>query len=275
MGHFIIYKRKDYNSTWSIHVYNEKQEKVAVIYDVIKHFADYKKNRMLILKNNCEILIYDNNFNLLNSMTMDLDNYMDVNDGIITYSKGKNIIYYDYINQVVIDEFPMTTNRFNNYMFSEGLYSFNDNNGLLGYKNLDREVIIEPKYNETYPFLNNVARVIYQDKEGFIDRLGNFIEKNDCFEEMSDNSIREKSNMNHTEFFWRNYYDFLWHGTYTRDSIARVSFADGKYEIRDFANRLRGYIDTIDNYKVLNDTLIKDIDIHNKGKVKKRGNYEI
>ena len=170
----------------------------------------------------------------------------------------------------MIDELPISPRRGENYSYSEGLYTFKEN-GLMGYKNLDREVVIEPIYEEADPFLNNVARVLFNGTYGFIDRLGNFISYEDCYNEMRESAIEANKNIKHTEYFWRAYYDFLIPGNYTKDSIARVSFADGKYEIRDFANRLCGYITTIDNYTIDDDTRVKDIDFNNieKTKVKK------
>ena len=101
------------------------------------------------------------------------------NDGIIPlniYSgTDRYICYYDIINMRIIDAFTINVSSYAIFGYSEGLYNYKEKKGMMGYKNINGDVIIKPEFAEADPFLNGCALAfnLHTDK-GFIDYQGNF-----------------------------------------------------------------------------------------------------
>ncbi len=165
-----------------------KNSHIITIYDreftklidyVGQYDVDYKNEYILLqLYNENIVRVYDRNFKYINSFDqwiMKFPSY-EVNDGVISASNSERNLYFDYLNNKVVDsfEFKQRVSFYaNKFLYSEGLYNYIDKNGLMGYKDLEGNVVIEPKFSVSTPFFHNFACLLYRGEGYFLlDKYG-------------------------------------------------------------------------------------------------------
>lgn len=177
---FVLYPHEN---PLSYDIYNSDFEKMDSNVKYVN--ADYRKGYILVQhigENKTHVM--DGEYKQIGTITEEVINKFigkctlsskeavyNANDGVIAINTGERIVYYDYLNNSEIDSFRF----FNFYPFynpycaySDGLYNFIDKNGLHGYKDIDGNVIIPPKYGYSKLFLGNVAYVCDEKNNCFI-----------------------------------------------------------------------------------------------------------
>lgn len=92
----------------------------------------------------------------------------ELKDLRFVHGKGKTYTVTDfYGNEVFSGTSDMTP------MFCEGLAAYRDENGLMGYMDIDGNTVITPKYTYAEAFCNGSALVKTDDEEFYIDMDGN------------------------------------------------------------------------------------------------------
>ena len=240
--------------------------------------ADYRKYQFLIKKDDKpDINIYDKDFNFVKSIKLPFEyEYMIfANDGVLTLRCANDeIIYYDYINMKKIDSFKYSNILFQElvmqYVYSEGLYVYNDKKEYKGYKDLEGNIVIEPKYIYATPFVGNVAVVIKHQQKGIIDRTGNFIPMEEVYRKLyqKKKSFYETEAVNPNKIDIGDSLDYLW-SPYWGDkrSTLKPDYEEGKYKfVFDvFHNgQNKGHLITKIHYRINIDKPIVNIDFNSK-----------
>ena len=148
------------------------------------YLVDHKNKKIAILdKETQKLHILDENLNEIKTINRDellsapgivkekdrsmyLNDYDLFSEGIIPVRYGKKVIYYDVDNEKTIDVFDRVDTFPVNYGYKNGVYNYADNN-MMGYKNLDGEVVIEPIYEQAYPFFGKMAYVGTQSDDEY------------------------------------------------------------------------------------------------------------
>ena len=237
-------------------------------------FTDYRLELFVAYKTDRTVEIYNKDLKLVNKLDFKV-NYGDynitlVNDGIMTLysSNKKRIIYYDYINMREIDSFKYYGDAERYFAYSEGVYNCVDDNGHFCYKNLDREIVIDPIFYIARPFLGNTAvATVYDTAERvFVDRTGKCTPESKVLDEM----YQGKTMYYGTEDLG-NAYSYLEDRDKRRDLYYAGDFKIGKYHLMYHPSPIhwktnKGCIVTQDDYVASIDTPIVEINFEGKNK---------
>ncbi len=139
-----------------------KNNLILILDTIKKTFSLYNKDFKLLKELSASEIM---NFNI-NDIVISFDNINMFNEGIFSVlvkkQKENYICYYDIINMRKVDMFKIDLIS-SLYGYSEGLYPYCEyyqNRYLLGYKNIDGDIVLEPKYLRANPFINGCALVI-------------------------------------------------------------------------------------------------------------------
>ena len=219
--------------------------------------VDHTNKMILILDNDKNVFyLFDKNFNKIKEIKASeiLDDKISsnkkiyisdqqclFNDGIVSinviYRNERYIYYYDIINMKKITSFVASFADKSLYGYSEGLYNYRNNVGMMGYKDINGKVVIPPKFIQTNPFFNKCALVYDSNpNKGFIDYQGNM---NQC-----DDII------------------------YYEKEIVEKNISNYQYEIFDTKSFNRYVIKANNTYIIDSDEKIVDIRIKEKAKNK-------
>ena len=216
-------------------------------------------NKLLLVsyRNRNAVDVFDSNYNLVK--TIDFSHLSDrlilysAHDGIMLFRVGNVCTYYDYINMKEIDCF--TSNGRHNYSlfgYSEGLYNYVDSNtGLVGYKDLNHNIVIKPKFTDAGMFYDNSAYVEIGDNRGVSDRVGNFVPRDVIEKEVIQRRL---------EYYKKHYNQKSYRLCYERDMFLKSNPLCGKNVFLNTLYHIAGYLTKIDNYLVRDNTPIMDID---------------
>ena len=304
LGYYLRWYRESAKDYWTITITTPDFKIVKVLRDVADYRVDNIKKQLLVHDKANRVSIYDQNLDLVKTINLDYNCEMiEFNDGIISLRSDDNIMLCDNLSFDVIDSFKCGRMPTSLYAYSEGLYNYTDKNGLIGYKNLNKDIIIEPKYNVAGPFLDSIAkaRIINEQEktkkvevtdkngdiktidkkvkeeiitDGVINRTGLFTPLENLYKDIHDRKMEEIRKYRNDSSFWQYYY-FLCPGFYGNElPKLRTNFKDGRYEMWFSKwDEVVGYIHTNNNYIINLDTPIKDIDFDlEKGFVLERSN---
>ena len=255
-----------------ITIYNKEFKKLI---DMVRHYDVDYKNEYIILEvyDDPRIGVYDKNFNLINYFNRDITKIgkYSVNDGVIGVDTNRRVVYFDYLNNREIDTFkiPNGVNLSRTTLaYSEGLYNFVDENGYHGYKDLQGNVVIEPKLQMSSPFLNGVACLSHvygiSTDHCFLDKNGELYDFND-----RDKVSELENGLNLT--------DRLKYSTSIYDTTRwrfPLSFVQQAYQIKIWGDKV-GCLVSNDWYLIDNNTPICEMDFKNSEKDGQQKKYNL
>lgn len=295
LGYYLRWYRKTDKDCWTITITTPDFEIVRVLHDVVEYRVDNIKKQLIVCDKYYKVSIYDQNLDLVKTINMNYDfNLIEANDGVTSVKTDKDIMFCDTLTFDVIDSCKKSNEMGTSlHAYSEGLYNYVDKNGLVGYKNLNKDIVIEPKYLKAGPFLDNIAKAVIIEKQekiaderitdehgeikniskkvmadvkvnGVIDRTGKFTSLIDVYKEIYDKKMEEiekYKSSNRGRYNWDYYYFFDVCSYSTMIPSLKTNFKDGRYEVWHGGwDEVVGYIHTSNNYLVNIDTPIKDID---------------
>ena len=269
----LICQNDDDEPIEKIVIYNDKKIKKIEIEPFSYYFEDKKKRLLLTSSSlNSEINIYDSSFSLVDSIAFDGPiEILSANDGIAVLSIKGRVFYYDYINKREIETIEVNSdyNLYKLLGYSEGLYTFIDSKtGLMGYKDIDGNIVFEPRFKKAGLFVDNVAKVSIEVEkkekgkdlvDGIIDRAGNFI------------SMKKVSSMiyNNRKAYYEDKYGCKdTRLSYSDDLTVSPNLSCNRQNvIQDFYEYCAGYLIVRNNYQIDIDAPIRNINFESKERI--------
>ncbi len=259
-----------------VEFYDHRFRKKMSVNHVSKFAVDYKLERFIIADDVNLVHIYDKNLELKDIVDLGMlyhnARVCKVNDGVMSlylYDSYK-VVYYDYINHREIDSFKYMGSHCNRFVYNEGLYPFVDDNEKSGYKNIEGDTLIEPKFSSTYPFIGNIAPVYTTTKSLIINRCGETMALEELCARLYYARKQAIMRMYPSEPYLTVYYDYLI--KYPKSLRLEADYKKGKYMLysnfeAELLGKNKGYIDTFDHYLIDEDMPIKDINFSNSRKL--------
>ena len=242
------------------------------------YYIDYANGNIIIIDIEGNIEVRDKKYNHLYFFRKnDIydDNYTSfviVNDGVIVSRNITKTSYYNYLTGELIDSFNLPKQLQNitaylnsPFIYSNGLYNYVDEKTeLQGYKDINKNIVIEPKLKSTAPFLGNIAYFgsgnycwwndkteKRNEKQYLLDKNGIKYSMYDYFNKFFDDSI---GNMIRANTYF--HYDMLT----SYDSHWKIEPSMEKQMYRLSKYNEYAYMLGKDCYMANDDTKIKDID---------------